>query len=212
MKKLLTLALALVALTVFTGLSVGQGAQQKDKQKSPPTSGETKQPAAEAKNSAHAMETMMTGTVTQVNEKAKTFTVMANGKEVTFSAKEMRALPAVGDVIDITYTQTPGGPLVATSNCCVRGSKSNSSDRVLSQQGRVDDKGSTKVMTGKVLRVNEKAKTFTVMANGKEVTFSAREMKALPEVGRIIDITYTQTTPGGPLNSISLNSSRSNIY
>jgi hypothetical protein len=209
MKKLLTLALALVALAVFTDPA---GAQQKGTQKSPAAAVETKQPAAPAKNSAHAMETMMTGTVTQVNEKAKTFTVMANGKEVTFSAKEMRALPAVGDVIDITYTQTPGGPLVATPNCCVRGSKSNSSERVLSQQGRVDDKGSTKVMTGKVMRVNEKAKTFTVMANGKEVTFSAREMKALPEVGRIIDITYTQTTPGGPLNSISLNSSRSNIY
>jgi hypothetical protein len=113
MKKLLTLALALVALAVFTDPA---GAQQKGTQKSPAAAVETKQPAAPAKNSAHAMETMMTGTVTQVNEKAKTFTVMANGKEVTFSAREMKALPEVGRIIDITYTQTtPGGPLNSIS-------------------------------------------------------------------------------------------------
>jgi hypothetical protein len=41
MKKLPTLALAIVALAVLTSPAVGQGAQQNGKQKSPPTSGES---------------------------------------------------------------------------------------------------------------------------------------------------------------------------
>lgn len=69
------------------------------------------------------------------------------------------------------------------------------------------------VMTGKVIKVDAKAKSFTVVSKGKQVTFSAAEQKGpLPEVGKILDITYHQTTPGGPLQSIALNSSRSNIY
>jgi hypothetical protein len=63
-----------------------------------------------------------------------------------------------------------------------------------------------------VTLVDEGAKTFTVMAKGKPFTFDASELKALPKVGEIIDITYTQTTPGGPMKSINLNSSRSNVY
>ena len=126
MKQWLTLALALVALGAFTDLSV---AQQKDKQKSPATSGETK-PAP----SREAGSGMATGKVMRVNPKDKTFTIMANGKEVTFSAKEMKTLPAVGDVIDVTYNQpAPGGPLVAAPDCCTKGSKSNSSFRVADQ-------------------------------------------------------------------------------
>ena len=62
-------------------------------------------------------------------------------------------------------------------------------------------------MTGKVVRVNEKDKTFTV-----EVTLSAKTLLTLPEVGKIYDITFTQTTPGGPLEAVKLNSSKSNIY
>ncbi len=73
------------------------------------------------------------------------------------------------------------------------------------------DKASPMLMTGKVTQVDEKAKTFTVMSKGKEVTFSAAELKFLPTVGQIVDITYTQTG-GGSLKSINLNSSRSNIY
>lgn len=69
------------------------------------------------------------------------------------------------------------------------------------------------VMTGKVLKVDAKAKSFTVISKGKQFTFSAAELKGpLPEVGKIMDITYHQTTPGGAFLSISLNSSRSNIY
>jgi hypothetical protein len=69
------------------------------------------------------------------------------------------------------------------------------------------------LMTGKVITVDPKAKSFTVISKGKQFTFSAAELKApLPEVGKIIDIKYHQTTPGGPLKSIALNSSRSNVY
>jgi hypothetical protein len=70
-----------------------------------------------------------------------------------------------------------------------------------------------KVMTGKVTEVNAKAKSFTVKAKGKMFTFSAAKLKVpLPEVGAIIDITYTQSNPNAPLESIALNSSRSNVY
>jgi len=75
------------------------------------------------------------------------------------------------------------------------------------------DKPSPQLMTGKVIKVDAKAKSFTVSSKGKQFTFSAAELKGpLPEVGKIIDITYHQTTPGGPLKSIALNSSRSNVY
>lgn len=66
-------------------------------------------------------------------------------------------------------------------------------------------------MTGKVTQVNEKAKTFTVMAKGKEVPVNAAKLKSLPKVGEIIDITYTETG-GGPLEATNLNSSKSNVY
>ncbi len=213
MKKLLTLTLAFAALAVLTDLSV---AWQTDKQKSPPKSVETKPaptktpvPQGERtiktshSNSYRVAPKVMTGEVTKVNEKEKTFVVTANGKEVNFSARELKALPAVGETIDITYNQTAGGPLVAAA---VKSSKSNSSERV------AEDKGSPRVMTGKVTRVNKEAKTFTIVTKGEEVTFDGQELKALPEVGKVLDITYTQTTPGGPLKSINLNSSRSNIY
>lgn len=61
--------------------------------------------------------------VTQANDKDKTFTVMSKGKSVKFSAAKLKALPKVGEIIDITYTQNPGGPMEATT---VKGGKSNS--------------------------------------------------------------------------------------
>ena len=67
-------------------------------------------------------------------------------------------------------------------------------------------------MTGKVMEVNNQAKTFTVTAKGKAVVFSGANLAKLPKVGEVVDITYTETPGGGPLNSINLNSSRSNIY
>ncbi len=155
MKKMLTLALALAALAVFAGLSVGQ-----DKQK------------------------VLTGTVTQVNKENKTVTV-----EVTFSAKAI-PLPNKEENVDVIYTPNPtGGPPEATT---VKGSKSNSQDRLAAGQ---DPRLS--LVTGKVTKVNAKNNTFTV-----EVTFDVKELKALlPEVGKIYDITFTQPTPGGTLKA-----------
>lgn len=95
---------------------------------------------------------------------------------------------------------------LATAATTVKGSKSKElSERVAA------DKASPKLMTGKVTEVNNQAKTFTVMAKGKAVVFSAAKLSKLPTVGEIIDITYTET-PDGPMESINLNSSRSNIY
>jgi hypothetical protein len=102
MKKLLTLALALVVLAAFTGLGV---AQQK----------------AFGAETQH-LYLKITGKVTQVNEKANTFTVMAKGKPFTFGSKSLKVLPKVGEIIDITYSQNPGGPMEATT---INTSKSN---------------------------------------------------------------------------------------
>ena len=106
-----------------------------------------------------------------------------------------------------TKQPEPTKPPVSLEATTVKGSKSNSDNR------STQDKASPLVMTGKVTAVDPKAKTFTVTAKGKPFTFSAAELKGpLPEVGKILDITYTQATPGGTLKSIALNSSRSNIY
>lgn len=67
-------------------------------------------------------------------------------------------------------------------------------------------------MTGKVMEVNNQARTFTVEAKGKTVVFSGANLSKLPKVGEVVEITYTETSGGGPLNSINLNSSRSNVY
>jgi hypothetical protein len=83
---------------------------------------------------------------------------------------------------------------LATAATTIKGSKSNVSYR-----------------EAKVTEVNNQAKTFTVMTKGKAVVFSAAKLSKLPTVGESVDITYTQTTPGGPLEAINLNSSRSNV-
>ena len=57
----------------------------------------------------------MTGKVTETNEKAKTFTVMAKKKYFSFTVAKLKFLPRVAEIIDITYTQTPGGPMEATN-------------------------------------------------------------------------------------------------
>ena len=68
---------------------------------------------------------MMTGRVTQVDANAKTFTLVAKGKQHTFVVNNFKALPKVGDVVDVAYTGTTGGAMQATT---VKSSKSNSQD------------------------------------------------------------------------------------
>lgn len=142
-------------------------------------------------NSSRSNIYRVAGTV--INQSGNTFTVMANGKQLTFSAAKLKDVPRVGETIDITYTQSAGGPLEATT---VKSSKSNSSER-----------GAADQLTGRVL--SQQGKTFTIMANGKTVTFSGAKLKDLPKVGDIVDITYTQT-PGGPLEATTVKSSKSN--
>jgi hypothetical protein len=109
MKKLLPLALALVFAMVFADRGI---AQQKVEDQGQPGA-KTKQPAtSEVKSLDKASpELMMTGKVTQVDPATKTFTVMAKGKPVTFHGGNLKSLPKPGDVVDITYTENPSGPL-----------------------------------------------------------------------------------------------------
>ena len=66
-------------------------------------------------------------------------------------------------------------------------------------------------MTGKVTEVDARARTFTVTSKGKTVVFSGTDLSALPKVGQVVDVTYTQA-PGGNPSSITFNESRSNAY
>ena len=95
MKKLLSLTLALAMLTMSTGLAT---AQTTDRSTISGTS-----------NRGKPTKDQMTGKVMEVNSQAKTFTVTAKGKTVVFSGANLSKLPKVGQVVDITYTQAPGG-------------------------------------------------------------------------------------------------------
>jgi hypothetical protein len=54
------------------------------------------------------------------------------------------------------------------------------------------------MITGTGIKVDAKVRSFTVISRGKQFTFSVAEMKGpLPEVGKIIDIKYQQTTLEG---------------
>lgn len=73
-------------------------------------------PAAPAAKKIEAMTLkQMIAKVTQVNPTGNTFTVMSKGKAFTFGSKSLKVLPKVGEIIDITYTQNPGGPMEATT-------------------------------------------------------------------------------------------------
>jgi hypothetical protein len=106
MKKLATVTLALIALVDFADLGI---AQQKGKEKSQPTGVETKQPATGEKTVDKASPKLMTGTVTQVNEKERTFTLVSKGKEYRFTFQKLEWPLKVGAVVDVTYTGTLGG-------------------------------------------------------------------------------------------------------
>jgi hypothetical protein len=110
-KKLLTLALALVALAAFSGPGI---AQQKGVEKSRKTTNGSFGGDVQLKIDK-ASPKLMTGKVMGVDKMGKTFTVMAKGKEVTFNAAKLKVLHKVGGIIEITYTETPGGPMIAAT-------------------------------------------------------------------------------------------------
>lgn len=71
-----------------------------------------------ARNIAPCQE-CVTGKVMRVNEKGKAFAI-----EVDFSAAKLTKLPGVGEIVDVTFTEAPGGGLIAeTANLDL--SKSN---------------------------------------------------------------------------------------
>lgn len=102
MKKLLTLVLALIVLTAFPGLSVAQKAQEK-------------KPAPAEKRMDISSPKLMTGKVIQVNKQEHTFTLVAKGTEYKFTHQKIEAVPKVGEVVDVTYTENPGGPMKAAT-------------------------------------------------------------------------------------------------
>lgn len=65
---------------------------------------------------------LMTGRVTHVDARAKSFTVVTRGQSVTFRATKLRTLPAVGAAVDVSYDVTPDGVMEAVS---LNSSKSN---------------------------------------------------------------------------------------
>jgi len=101
MNKLPSLALAL-GVTLSIGLAPAQTIDQS------PTNGTS--------NRGKPTKEQITGEVVEVNSQAKTFTVTAKGKTAVFSGANLPRLPQVGEVVDVTYTQTPGGgPLTSTA-------------------------------------------------------------------------------------------------
>jgi hypothetical protein len=189
MKKVLTLTLAraLVAVASVSWAATSLNSFGNTQKKPPETMNS---------NLNSARSNVYRVKVTEVDAKDKTFAV-----EATFSGKNLTVpLPEIGKMVDVTYAQTPSGSMAATATT-VKGSKSNSSDRVALGPG-------LNLVTGKVIRVNETDKTFAV-----EVTFSDKNLKdPLPEVGKIYDVTYNQPRPGGPLEATTVNNSRSNSY
>lgn len=115
MKKLLTLALAIVLLAAFAGLSA---AQQKAGEKSQPTGVEMKQPAIGEKKIDKASPILTKVKVLEVNDSAKTVTVMVKGKAFTFDAKKLKSLPKPGEFIGMWGDPT-GDPTGQRLVCAV---------------------------------------------------------------------------------------------
>ena len=113
------ISLSLLALVPAVLLGAVDAALAADKA-APPAG-----PVAERSVDKASPSLMMTGRVTQVDGSAKTFTVTAKGKQHTFVVNNFKALPRIGDVVDVSYTGTTGGTLRATT---VKGSKSNTSE------------------------------------------------------------------------------------
>lgn len=129
--------------------------------------------------------------VTAANARTRTFTVA-----VAFSATTLSELPAVGAIVDVSYS----GPPDALAATTVRSGKSNASDRAATAEG------SLRLSGVEVTEVDRRAKRFTVA-----VELSVAEPSALPAVGTIVDVTYAEPPGGGPLQASNLNSSKSNV-
>lgn len=114
MKQLLTLAFGIIStLSALGDISV---AQPKAEEQSRPTGAEMRQPATgETREKPRPVSGEITGTVTGVDPSARTFTVMAHGRAISFSAARLRQMPTSGETIDISFTLGPSGLPIATS-------------------------------------------------------------------------------------------------
>ena len=106
------------ALTVTLLIALGSVAAAQPKA--------AEQKAVDKKADAKMSAPVMSGKVTEVSAAAKTFTVTTKGKATTFSAADLKVLPKIGDVVDVTYTGSPGGGQMKATT--VKSSKSNTSD------------------------------------------------------------------------------------
>lgn len=106
MKILLILPTTFVVLFAVAGPGA---AQQKGVEGSRPAGVELKPPPIAGNQSVDKAASKqvtgeITGTVTGVDRPAKTFTVMAYGRAITFSAARLGKLPAPGENINIPFT------------------------------------------------------------------------------------------------------------
>jgi hypothetical protein len=113
--KTLTGVIALVLALLF-GASNGVIAAE---QKNQPTSVEKKQPATgEKKTVDKALPILTKVKVLEVNDSAKTITVMVKGKAFTFDAKKLKSLPKPGELIGMWGDPT-GDPTGQRLVCAV---------------------------------------------------------------------------------------------
>jgi len=208
MKKSLTLALAFVALAVFTGLGVAQR--------------KTEEKTGERYGKIDWDYQLMKVKVLEVNESAKTFTVHVaaelqpeKSKQKTWLPNNFKSLPKGGDIIDMWGDPSNlGTGYIYVGNNPIKHSDPSGARWVCFSHPPLLDFRCFDYQplrtSGKVTQVNEGAKSFTVTANGKQFTFSAKRLKDLPKVEEKIDITYIQLTPAGPMEVTKIKSTKSN--
>ncbi len=182
MKKLMTLAVALVTLAVFTGLGV---AQQKGVEKKPPTGVEVKQPTPEPSLARAACEAGCRWDYQGNPAAIEACYRRCGGPEAT-PARQLGQPPSV----------TPGGPMEGTT---VRGSKSNIQDN-RQMGGRVCSNcyvcqcntGSAGCLCDSAVRnVDDKAKTISLQRkDGSVIVLDASRLTSLPKAGRTAGVQY----------------------
>lgn len=184
MKGFLILGLALVAPAVSPYLH----AAQQNEQQSPPARVETNQPATREKKPDQATPQLTQVKILGVNESAKTVTVMVKDTTFTFDAEDLKSLPKPGEIVAI-WGDPPSQRMVCHSCYCPPPGAAGPCNLCCFDYQILR-------MTGQVTRVDDGAKTFTVMANDRAMTFHAFKLQVLPKVGEIIDVTYTRTRGG----------------
>lgn len=121
MKRLLTLILGIAVLATLGVLAIAESPVVKS-----PKSNSSDRAAA---NSTRNHQSEITGTVSHVDQKTRTFTLKTNGRENKFLFSGSGMLPKVGAAVTVTYTgrlagSSPTSPPAATATYTT--SRSNS--------------------------------------------------------------------------------------